>query len=123
MKGGKIKRKIKFCPRIRWGYLKDANINIFKNKMLDHKIWIMHEEANIMWENVASAIKKIAKDVLGESKGKASNNKNSWWWNQDVQEKIQNKKLCYKSWYNHKSLENWEKYKVACRNSKKAVCD
>ncbi len=33
-----------------------------------------------MWEKVASEIKQVAKDVLRESKGKASFNKNSWWW-------------------------------------------
>ena len=61
--------------------------------------------------------------MLGESKGKASFNKNSWWWSQSVQEKIRNKKHCYKTWFRCKNSENCQRYKVACRDSKKIIYD
>ncbi|MEJ4568238.1 hypothetical protein SJ939_15570, partial [Enterococcus faecium] len=40
-----------------------------------------------------------------------------------MQEKIRNKKHCYKTWFRCKNSENWERYKVACRDSKKAIYD
>jgi len=40
-----------------------------------------------------------------------------------VQEKIKNKKICYKNWFNFKNSDNWEIYKVARKDAKKAICD
>lgn len=93
------------------------------SKIQDLNIWDVHEDANVMWEKVTNNDKQVAKNVLGESKEKVSMNKNSWWWNNKVQEKIKYKKLCYKNWFKCKSVENWEKYKTARRESKRIICD
>lgn len=49
---------------------------------------------------MASCVRKVAKEVLGESKGKVHYNKGSWWCrvSVEVQEVIQEKRCCYKVW-------------------------
>lgn len=44
--------------------------------------WNFEEETSVMWYKMANCIKRVAKDVFGESKGKNHSHKESWWWNQ-----------------------------------------
>ena len=37
-------------------------------------------------------VRKVAKEILGESKGIIRSDKETWWWNNNVQEKIKFKK-------------------------------
>lgn len=38
-----------------------------------------------MCNNMAQEIRKVAKDMLGESRGFGPRSKESWWWNESVQ--------------------------------------
>ncbi|KAM1052392.1 hypothetical protein ACFX2A_034585 [Malus domestica] len=58
---------------------------------------------------MASCIRKVAKEVLGESKGFAPHQKESWWWNEEVQTKVKAKKECCKALYNDRTDENGER--------------
>ncbi|KAM2458816.1 hypothetical protein ACFX1W_007565 [Malus domestica] len=74
-----------------------------------------------MWDSMASCIRKVAKEVLGESKGFAPHQKESWWWNEEVQTKVKAKKECCKALYKERTDENGERYRKAKQEAKKAV--
>ncbi|KAM1491938.1 hypothetical protein ACFX10_023920 [Malus domestica] len=62
-----------------------------------------------------------SKEVLGESKGFAPHQKESWWWNEEVQTKVKAKKECCKTLYKDRTDENGERYRRAKQEAKKAV--
>ena len=41
-----------------------------------------------MWNEMANGIPKVAKEVLGKSKGFDLKDKECWWWNENVQERL-----------------------------------
>jgi hypothetical protein len=54
---------------------------------------------------------------------KKSEPKDTWWWNDEVQKTINEKKECYIRLHHNKSDKNIQKYKEARRNAKKAVSE
>ena len=44
--------------------------------------------------------------------------KDTWWWNEEVQRAIKEKKECYRRLYHDRSVDNIEKYKVAKKTAK-----
>jgi hypothetical protein len=57
------------------------------------------------------------------NRGNKYESKDTWWWNDDIQKTIHEKKECYKRLHHHKSDENIQKYKETKRNAKKTVSD
>ena len=55
---------------------------------MEERVWELGENANIMWRNMAKKVEIVAKETLGESKGFGPRDKETWWWNEDVQEKV-----------------------------------
>ena len=49
--------------------------------------------------------------------------KDAWWWNEDVQKAINEKKECYKRLYQDRCVDNIEKYKVAKKTAKRAMSE
>lgn len=45
-----------------------------------------------MWGEMASYIKRVALEEVGESKGGNYPSKDTWWWNEEVQKAIRSKK-------------------------------
>ncbi|KAM2059071.1 hypothetical protein ACFX16_031584 [Malus domestica] len=79
----------------------------------------LHQSKNISYHQ--GCIRKVAKEVLGESKGFAPHQKESWWWNEEVQTKVKAKKECCKALYKERTDENGERYRKAKQEAKKAV--
>ncbi|XP_054785632.1 uncharacterized protein LOC129292133 [Prosopis cineraria] len=115
------KRRQVVTPRIRWWQLKGEKQDIFKRNLLDKGIWDSQGSANIIWEDMAKKIREVAKVVLGESKGSGPRDKESWWWNNSVQDKIKYKKNCFKAIHLCNNEENWERYRMAKKETKRAV--
>jgi hypothetical protein len=57
--------------------------------------------------------------VLGVTKGKKHEAKDTWWWNADVQKAFKEKE-CYKSWHHDR---NMVKYKEVKKNARRAVSE
>ena len=55
------------------------------------------------------------------SRGRRSEDKDTWWWNDDVQKAIKEKKDCFIRLYLDRSADNIEKYKMAKKAAKRAV--
>ena len=51
------------------------------------------------------------------------NLKEFWWWNEEVQFKIRNKKICYKAVYQCSSEENLKNYKETKKVAKRVVSE
>ena len=117
------KRKENNNPRTRWWNLKGENLEHFKGKVLKEDVWTLDEEPNTMWNKVAVCIRGHAKEVLGESKGKGPQTKETWWWDEEVQKAVKRKRTNFKTWQMNKNMENWESYKNANKEAKKAVRD
>ena len=70
-------------------------------------------EANIL---------QFAKEELGETSGGGQLiEKETWWWNQQVNESTKAKKYAFKKWRLSREEQDHEQYKVKKRESKKAV--
>ncbi|XP_019261763.1 PREDICTED: uncharacterized protein LOC109239630 [Nicotiana attenuata] len=70
-------------------------------------------------------IRKAAREVLGVSKGYAGSHKGDWWWNGEVQGKVETKKRAYlnlvESVDEEENRTNMEHYKLAKKEAKLVV--
>ncbi|XP_063540351.1 uncharacterized protein LOC134749358 [Cydia strobilella] len=112
--------KIQFCIRterppakIRWHMLEKNECAIkFKERVIDKMIEMNGMEglnANECWNEMANYIRRVAKDVLGESKGKGVIDKETWWWNEEVQGVLKKKKQAFKEWQSVETGQEVEK--------------
>jgi hypothetical protein len=76
-----------------------------------------------MWKEMTTPIRKVTIEVLGVIRGNKHEPKDTWWWNDDVQKTISEKKECYKRLHRNRSDENIQKYKEIRRNAKKTVSE
>jgi hypothetical protein len=63
----------------------------------------------------------VASEVFGVSREDKREAKDTWWWNDEVQRAIREKKECFKRLHHDKSVANIEDYKIAKRVVKRAV--
>ena len=50
------------------------------------------------WDKIAEMLKKTAETVLGVTFGKRNGDRKTWWWNEEVQDSIKEKKEAKKAW-------------------------
>ncbi|KAK3574844.1 hypothetical protein QTP86_018427, partial [Hemibagrus guttatus] len=68
------------------------------------------------WETTAEVIRETGRKVLGVSFGRRKEDKETWWWNEEVQDSIQRKRLAKKKWDMDRTEENRQEYKDSqCR--------
>ncbi|KAK3543382.1 hypothetical protein QTP70_018404, partial [Hemibagrus guttatus] len=73
------------------------------------------------WETTAEVIRETGRKVLGVSSGRRKEDKETWWWNEEVQDSIQRKRLAKKKWEMDRTEENRQEYKELQRRVKKEV--
>ncbi|KAL6522165.1 hypothetical protein OROMI_032042 [Orobanche minor] len=117
------KRRPQVDPRIKWWKLQGESRHTFVAKIADNSIWSDCTDMDIdsMWNLLEHNIKEVAKEVLGESKGNGPSSKDTSWWNEEVKQAIKTKRECYKVLGKCSSDENYERYKKARTEAKKAV--
>jgi ferredoxin-thioredoxin reductase catalytic subunit len=59
-------------------------------------------------EKMATCIQKVASEVCRVTKGSGGEAKDTWWWNEEAQRNIKEKKECYKCLYHNRSVDNIE---------------
>ncbi|KAK3545219.1 hypothetical protein QTP70_002066 [Hemibagrus guttatus] len=68
------------------------------------------------WETTTEVIRETGRKVLGVSSGRRKEDKETWWWNEEVQDSIQRKRLAKKKWDMDRTEENRQEYKaLQCR--------
>ncbi|KAK3525769.1 hypothetical protein QTP70_007523 [Hemibagrus guttatus] len=73
------------------------------------------------WETTAEVIRETGRKVLGVSYGRRKEDKETWWWNEEVQDSIQRKRLSKKKWDMDRIEENRQEYKELQRRVKRKV--
>ncbi|KAK3518575.1 hypothetical protein QTP70_004096 [Hemibagrus guttatus] len=73
------------------------------------------------WETTAEVIRETGRKVLGVSSGRRKEDKETWWWNEEVQDSIQRKRLAKKKWDRDRTEENRQEYKELQRRVKREV--
>jgi hypothetical protein len=63
----------------------------------------------------------VASEVFGVNRRGKREAKDTWWWNDEVQRAIREKKECFKRLHHDKSAANIESYKIAKRVAKRDV--
>ncbi|XP_016506520.2 uncharacterized protein LOC107824285 [Nicotiana tabacum] len=89
------------------------------------RAWRSSGDASGMWTLTANCIREAARVVLGVSKGYFGGYKGDWWWNGEVQGKIEAKKTTHLKLVESKDEEekrtNWEWYKMSKKEVKLAI--
>ncbi|KAK3545165.1 hypothetical protein QTP70_001783 [Hemibagrus guttatus] len=68
------------------------------------------------WETTAEVVRETGRKVLGVSSGRRKEDKETWWWNEEVQDSIQRKRLAKKKWDMDRTEKNRQEYKeLQCR--------
>ncbi|XP_063897728.1 uncharacterized protein LOC135118786 [Helicoverpa armigera] len=61
------------------------------------------------WSGMATCIRKAARSILGESKGNGVIEKETWWWVEEVQSVLKEKKMKFKEWQRTEDNDDSEK--------------
>jgi hypothetical protein len=77
--------------RTRWWKLKRDVSQVFKNKVIAEGLWNEGEDADNMWKKMATHIRKVYIEVFGVTRGNKREPKDTWWWNDEVQNAINEK--------------------------------
>ena len=116
----KKKKAEKVKPKIRWWKLKETNCQeAFRQevtRILGGKDGLPDE-----WNKMAEMLRKIAETVLGVTFGKRKGYREAWWWNEEVQKSIKEKKKAKKALNKTRNKNIKKIYKEKKSKAKKAV--
>ncbi|KAK3510502.1 hypothetical protein QTP70_009139 [Hemibagrus guttatus] len=73
------------------------------------------------WETTAEVIRETGRKMLGVSSGRRKEDKETWLWNEEVQDSIQRKRLAKKKWDMDRTEENRQEYKELQHRVKREV--
>ncbi|KAK3558090.1 hypothetical protein QTP86_009450 [Hemibagrus guttatus] len=73
------------------------------------------------WKTTAEVIRETGRKVLGVSSGRRKEDKETWWWNEEVQDSVQRKRLAKKKWDMDRTEENRQEYKELQRRVEREV--
>ena len=73
------------------------------------------------WDKLANMLRKTAETVLGVTVKKRKGDRETWWWNEEVQESIKEKKEVKKAWDKIRDKNSKKIYKEKKSKAKKAV--
>jgi len=112
-------------PRVKWCTLTKENAGLIAERITEEGAWRKAEDADSMWEALVDCIRRSAKEILGSSRRGGNKMEGAWWWNEEVKEKVKEKKEAYVEVMNSGSDEEREiksiKYKAAKKVAKRAV--
>ncbi|KAK3571578.1 hypothetical protein QTP86_014149 [Hemibagrus guttatus] len=117
---GQMKKRSKIEKKTKWWKLKkEEGCEEFRQKLrqaLGGQVVLPDD-----WETTAEVIREIGRKVLGVSSGRRKEDKETWWWNEEVQDSIQRKRLAKKKWDMDRTEENRQEYKELQRRVKREV--
>ena len=113
--------KRKFVPSIKVWKLRDPGkqaelSKVFKAKTLDSEL-SQTSTVDERWTSLKDKLLQATKQVCGVSSNHPWR-KQTWWWNNQVEEAVREKRRCFKLW---KAGGSWAAYNTAKRTSNRAV--
>lgn len=115
------KRKtVRVQPRTRWWKVRNVE---FGTAFREEVIQALGGGEDLPEDWVASAtiIRESGKKVLGVASGQMKEDKETWWWNEEVQGSIKRKTLAKRKWYRQRDLESRREYKQMRQEAKREV--
>jgi hypothetical protein len=76
-----------------------------------------------MWMKMFNCIRKVASEEFGVTKGGKRETKETWWWNEKLQNAIKEKKECFSRMHLDKSVDNVERYKMVKKTAKRVMSE
>ena len=81
-----------YVKRIKWYSLKEEEKRReFKERVLD-ELSAEKEGVQEWWQHNSKVMRTIGKDVLSETSGRVWEDKEGWWWSDEIQETLRSKK-------------------------------
>jgi hypothetical protein len=108
---------------MKWWKLKEDATKIFKKRVLKECPWHKGGDVNSMWMKMSTCIRKVASEEFGVTKGDKRKTKETWWWNENVQNAIKEKKEWFRRMQLDMSVDNVEQYKVVKKTAKRTVSE
>ena len=68
---------------------------LLSERITEEGAWWRVEDADAMWEAMVDCIRRSAKEILGSSRRGGNKMEGAWWWNEEVKEKVKEKKEAY----------------------------
>jgi hypothetical protein len=96
---------------------------MFRERVLKEGPWHEGGDANSMWMKMITCIRKVALEEFGVTKGGKRETKETWWWNEKVQNAIKKKKEYFRCMHLNRSVDNIEWYKVTKKTAKRAMSE
>ena len=110
-----VKNEQTFRRKVR--KLKENNM---KTKFQERVKELVDVDAPNLWNTFKNSMLQACDEVCGKKKGR-KNHGDTWWWNEEVREAIQQNKVAYKKMSKNRSEENKAKYKNIKNQTKKVV--
>ena len=92
--------------RTRWWKLEDQSLR----EDFVEKVKGRTPDGNNSWDMISKITREVAKETLGETSGKAKENRETWWWEKEVQEAIASKTVKKKGRDLNRSEETVREY-------------
>ena len=107
-------------PKIKWWRLKEPGDGKRFKDEVRQKLGLT---LPVNWTITAEGIRTVAGKVLGMTTGTLKREKDTWWWNKDVQGSIKKKQQTYKKWHAEGGEQARITYLEAKRVAKRAVAN
>ena len=118
--GEKKAEKVK--PKIRWWKLKETRCQeAFRQEVI--RILGGKDRLPDEWDKTAEVLSKTAETVPGMTFGKRKKDRETWWWNEEVQESIKEKKEAKKAWGKIRDENTKKIYKEKSKAKKEGSCN
>ncbi|XP_074347373.1 uncharacterized protein LOC141686222 [Apium graveolens] len=106
-------------PRILWKNMKGERVRIFKEQISLEQRRFVGDDVNQIWNHLVSLIRGVAKDMLGIISAKIHDQKEAWWWNEDVQERVKVKQAHFKELICCNDQEEFDTKKILYKEAKR----
>ncbi|XP_065646141.1 NACHT, LRR and PYD domains-containing protein 6-like isoform X3 [Hydra vulgaris] len=114
----KKKKRVRAEPKIKWWKLKDEDCCV---KFRDEVRQALSGGVLDTWKGMSNTVRDVARKILGVTSRQKKIDKETWWWNEEVQESLRGKQLAKKNWHFQQDEESRQKYKEMCGKTKRAV--
>ena len=118
------KSKRKFVPKLKVWRLKEETVGIRFAELVEAGASNVSDAVGVnnKWVGMKNVCLSAAAEVCGWTKG-PPRHRETWWWNADVAEVVDEKKRCYKKWQKSKAESDKAIYVEAKRKAQKAVAN
>jgi len=110
-----------FTPKIKIWKLNGEGKQQFKTEVQEKYKPVAEANAEDTWKQIQNTVMTAAEKVCGKTTGGKAIEKETWWWNEDLQDSIKEKKKAFRTWQRNRDDRAKEEYRAAKRKAKAEV--